>query len=113
MREYRRHMVGEFATDTEARAAVLATLRGRMAKRRMAAARRRGERSDGYTAADAVARHCASMGLPLRQIIDVLAYLAAEVPCWPDADEIAAIATAAVVVEQAQTRQRRDRCPAE
>ena len=52
--------------------------------------------TDRYTAAVAVARHCATMEMPLHQIIAVLAYLAAEVPCWPDSDENAAIAQAAV-----------------
>lgn len=52
-----------------------------------------GDRSD---AARAVARLCAIMDLPLRHIIAILAYLAAEVPGWPDADENAAIAQAAV-----------------
>jgi hypothetical protein len=47
-------------------------------------------------AAWAIARHCALMDLPLRQIIAVLAHLTAEVPGWPDADENAAIAQAAV-----------------
>jgi hypothetical protein len=47
-------------------------------------------------AASAIARHCALMDLPLRRIIAILAYLAAEVPGWPDADENAAIATAAI-----------------
>ncbi len=52
--------------------------------------------TDRYSAAIAVARHCAAMDLPLRQIIAVLAYLAAEVPGSPDADDIASIAQAAV-----------------
>lgn len=50
----------------------------------------------GREAAWAVARHCAKMDMPLHRIIARLAHLCAEVPCWPDADEIAAIAEAAV-----------------
>jgi hypothetical protein len=49
------------------------------------------------SAADAVARHCAIMDMPLRHVIAVLAYLAAEVPGWPDANQNAAIAQTAVV----------------
>jgi hypothetical protein len=44
----------------------------------------------------ALARHCAAMGLSRNQIIAVLAYLAARVPLWPAADDIAEIAIAAV-----------------
>jgi len=48
-------------------------------------------------AAAAVAHQCALMDLPARKIVAILAYLAAEVPCWPDdPDEIAAIVRAAV-----------------
>jgi hypothetical protein len=47
-------------------------------------------------AAIVVARHCASVGMSLANIIAVLAHLVAEVPCWPTADEIAVIAQAAV-----------------
>jgi hypothetical protein len=49
-----------------------------------------------YVAAIAVARHCASMDLTRNRIIAVLAYLAVHVPCFPDADDIAEIAIAAV-----------------
>jgi hypothetical protein len=49
-----------------------------------------------WDAAVAVARHCAIMDMPSRQIIAILAYLAAEAPGWPDANENAAIALAAV-----------------
>jgi hypothetical protein len=49
-----------------------------------------------FDAAIALARHCATVDLPLAQIIAILAYLAAEVPCWPDADDLAAIATSAI-----------------
>jgi hypothetical protein len=52
--------------------------------------------TERWSAAFAVARHCAIMGLPLQHIIAILAYLAAEVPGWPDADQNAAIAQAAV-----------------
>jgi hypothetical protein len=34
--------------------------------------------------------------MPLHHIIAVLAYLAVQVPLWPDADELAEIAIAAV-----------------
>jgi hypothetical protein len=47
-------------------------------------------------AAIVVARHCASVGMAVASIIALLAYFAAEVPCWPSADEIAAVAQAAV-----------------
>jgi hypothetical protein len=47
-------------------------------------------------AAIVLARHCAFMDLPVRQIIAILAYLHAHVPCWPDADAIATIAENAV-----------------
>lgn len=50
---------------------------------------------DRHDAAIVVARHCAMMGLRLNRILAVLAYLAAEVPCWPDAHDIAEIAVAA------------------
>jgi hypothetical protein len=49
------------------------------------------------TAAIVVARHCARVDMTLANIIAVLAHLVAEIPCWPSADEIAAIAQAAVV----------------
>jgi hypothetical protein len=48
------------------------------------------------TAAIMVARHCASIDMTLANIIAVLAHLVVEIPCWPSADEIAAIAQAAV-----------------
>jgi len=51
---------------------------------------------DRYAAAVAIARHCAAMDVPLRKIIALLAYLSAEIPCWPDADDIAGIAEAAI-----------------
>lgn len=51
---------------------------------------------DQYEAACVIARHCALMDVPLRKIIALLAYLAAEIPCWPDADDIAEIAEAAI-----------------
>jgi hypothetical protein len=41
LREYRRHIVGEFATKAECSQTVTATLRARMAKRREAARARR------------------------------------------------------------------------
>ncbi len=44
----------------------------------------------------ALARHCAALEMPLHHIIAVLAYLAVQVPLWPDADELAEIAIAAV-----------------
>jgi hypothetical protein len=47
-------------------------------------------------AAIAVARHCAMMGLPPRQIVAHLMRLEAEVPCWPDADEVASIVQGAI-----------------
>jgi hypothetical protein len=47
-------------------------------------------------AAIMVARHCASVDMTLANVIAVLAHLVAEIPCWPSADEIAAIAQAAV-----------------
>jgi hypothetical protein len=49
-----------------------------------------------WNAAMAVARHCALMDMPLNHIIAVLAYLAVEVPCFPDADDRAEIAEAAL-----------------
>ena len=49
------------------------------------------------TAAIVVARHCARVDMTLVNIIAVLAHLVAEIPCWPSADEIAAIAQAAVM----------------
>jgi hypothetical protein len=49
-----------------------------------------------YDAAISLARHCALMGMSPRHIVAVLAYLAAEVPCWPDPDDIAEIAQFAV-----------------
>ena len=48
------------------------------------------------TTAIVVARHCARVDMTLVNIIAVLAHLVAEIPCWPSADEIAAIAQAAV-----------------
>jgi hypothetical protein len=48
------------------------------------------------TAALVVARHCARVDMTLANIIAVLAHLAVEIPCWPSADEIAAVARAAV-----------------
>lgn len=48
-------------------------------------------------AAEAVARHAATVDVPPRRIVALLAHLAAEVPCWPDdAGTIAAIVRAAV-----------------
>jgi hypothetical protein len=49
-----------------------------------------------WSAAWAIARDCALMDVPLHRIIALLAHLAAEVPCWPNADDIAEIAEAAV-----------------
>jgi hypothetical protein len=49
------------------------------------------------TAAIVVARHCARVDMTLVNIIAVLAHLVAEIPCWPSAAEIAAIAQAAVM----------------
>jgi hypothetical protein len=48
------------------------------------------------TALIVVARHCASVGMTLTNIIAILAHLAVEIPCWPSADEIAAVAQSAV-----------------
>ena len=47
-------------------------------------------------AAIVVARHCASVDMTLANIIAILAHFVVEIPCWPSADEIAAIAQAAV-----------------
>lgn len=52
--------------------------------------------SGRYDAAWAVAKHCALMDVPLRKTIALLAYLSAEIPAWPEADDIAGIAEAAI-----------------
>ncbi|HEX3403695.1 MAG TPA: hypothetical protein VHT74_25560 [Acetobacteraceae bacterium] len=52
--------------------------------------------TDRYAAAVALARHCAKMDLPLNRIIAVLAHPAVHVPCFPNADDIAEIAIAAL-----------------
>ena len=47
-------------------------------------------------AAIATARHAALMGVAARQIVALLMHLEAEVPCWPDADEVASIVQGAI-----------------
>jgi hypothetical protein len=54
------------------------------------------ETPETWTAAEAVARHCALMDLPLRRIIAILAYLAVEIPAFPDGDTLGEIAELAV-----------------